>query len=482
MASKTNWDKSSPASSTIEQGHSRRPSQPSPSPGPELDKETLSAALDHMHTNASKSHALTTFDDFTSPRPGNKAELKGFAGDIVQSGLSGLYSRIKASVGAAKDAVAGTGGNETPDDASVTSGKARSVGHTSSGTGAIASPITPSAVSSRLQSPLTAKFPESQASGAHPPPLSGQSRPPIATVATTLVTPRQASSARPLNDEEKAEQAMSRHNDLHMLSPDSRTALALSHLATSFSSPTIKSHRNIGTPEAPVGLEEYDASGLRNTLSPYQPRASHQPLDIRPEGFAMQRQDSDIGSNYTDLSTVSMDLERTPRKVAKTEGTAKRIEPSALDGTRSPIKVSAAKDGPPSATAASIPANLNSFNTSEEALQRPTLVQVSQSHLPGFRASRANSSDGDLSSVAGNFAQSRPSHFDAVEEQDVAHVARLERHPNSNVTRMKSKILAKELWMRDENAKDCFYCGDAFSAFRRKHHCRKYKSNPHHVL
>ena len=37
---------------------------------------------------------------------------------------------------------------------------------------------------------------------------------------------------------------------------------------------------------------------------------------------------------------------------------------------------------------------------------------------------------------------------------------------------LKRRVVSKEFWMKDENARDCFYCGDAFSTFRRKHHCR----------
>lgn len=38
---------------------------------------------------------------------------------------------------------------------------------------------------------------------------------------------------------------------------------------------------------------------------------------------------------------------------------------------------------------------------------------------------------------------------------------------------MKRKVLSRDFWMKDENAKVCFYCGDPFTTFRRKHHCRK---------
>ena len=43
----------------------------------------------------------------------------------------------------------------------------------------------------------------------------------------------------------------------------------------------------------------------------------------------------------------------------------------------------------------------------------------------------------------------------------------------SNVlNQIRHRVLSKEYWMKDENAKDCFHCGDAFTTFRRKHHCR----------
>ena len=45
------------------------------------------------------------------------------------------------------------------------------------------------------------------------------------------------------------------------------------------------------------------------------------------------------------------------------------------------------------------------------------------------------------------------------------------RSSSTVLSQARSKILNKEYWMRDENARDCFNCGDPFSTFRRKHHC-----------
>ena len=104
--------------------------------------------------------------------------------------------------------------------------------------------------------------------------------------------------------------------------------------------------------------------------------------------------------------------------------------------------------------------------------ERPPMVHIGQSHLPGFRASRTNSSDGDLSSLATTIHQTRRPTFSTVDEHIGVSQPRQSVLRNPSVARQRNRVLAKELWMRDENAKDCFYCGDSFSAFRRKHHCR----------
>lgn len=110
---------------------------------------------------------------------------------------------------------------------------------------------------------------------------------------------------------------------------------------------------------------------------------------------------------------------------------------------------------------------------------------VSRSHLPGFTISHASSSDNDLPSplvsanlpnlidqrtVTGNKPRAlgrRPTDLPVPSNE----------HPSVSgsivSSQTRSKVLSKDYWMKDENAQDCFYCGDAFSTFRRKHHCRK---------
>lgn len=71
------------------------------------------------------------------------------------------------------------------------------------------------------------------------------------------------------------------------------------------------------------------------------------------------------------------------------------------------------------------------------------------SHLPGYNGERDDNSDTESVMSTAN----SPS-------------VELRLRP------LRSGALGKEFWMKDENATECFTCGRAFTAWRRKHHCR----------
>lgn len=71
------------------------------------------------------------------------------------------------------------------------------------------------------------------------------------------------------------------------------------------------------------------------------------------------------------------------------------------------------------------------------------------SHLPGYSGERDDNSDTESVMSTAN----SPS-------------VELRLRP------LRSGTLGKEFWMKDENATECFTCGRAFTAWRRKHHCR----------
>jgi 1-phosphatidylinositol-3-phosphate 5-kinase len=447
MAPKPSIDTPSPAASSvaISRGHSRRPSHASQSAQPALDKEKLSSALDEIHTSASRSGTLTTFDDFTSPRPGSKGEARGFAEDIVQSGFSGLYNRLKASVGAARDAVAGGAGNDSADDESIGSAKAKSAALKGHPSGIVASPTTAStSSSSKIHSPLTGRFPEFQAGSGHNPP------PP-----PTVLAPSRSS------------------NPNAVASPVSNAQLrSTSHkLEESSASPTAVSHRIARQAESsfPASNWDQDTTGVPLTRSRSRP-GRQSTLDRQNEATISSRQESDLISTFADNCDV-VDPDRTPRNTNKSsDRPVLTVETSNKPSSKSYKQFSPSLAGPDGASLKS-----DSLNEAYPSPQRPPLIQVSQSHLPGFRASRTNSSDGDLSSVVTTAARSNRPNFELVEERGTNFMDH-DADSSHTISRMRSKILAKELWMRDENAKDCFYCGDTFSAFRRKHHCRKWYS------
>src|ERR1700760_3327939 len=108
-------------------------------------QDSVAKTLDKIHTTASRTDTLTTFDFVSPPRPPSSGDIKGLAGDIVQGGFSGLYSRIKATVGGGRD-VSTHGVSESGEDASGTSGKQKP---TLSRTG-MTSPTNMSTPSSRL--------------------------------------------------------------------------------------------------------------------------------------------------------------------------------------------------------------------------------------------------------------------------------------------------------------------------------------------
>ncbi|TKA49312.1 hypothetical protein B0A49_12420 [Cryomyces minteri] len=105
------------------------------------------------------------------------------------------------------------------------------------------------------------------------------------------------------------------------------------------------------------------------------------------------------------------------------------------------------------------------------------MVHISQSHLPGFKTSRPSSTDGgDLDSVSTPPGATHIAFIDVNELTLRDGALKTSRGADQKTThvqpQVKRRVLSKRFWMKDENARECFYCGDAFSTFRRKHHCR----------
>ena len=114
----------------------------------------------------------------------------------------------------------------------------------------------------------------------------------------------------------------------------------------------------------------------------------------------------------------------------------------------------------------------------DDGRQRPPMQRVGASHLPGFDPSRTNSTDGDSirSTLTGQSRLLEPSpniNSALQRKRERVKIPPESIQPIHHVpSHLKRRVISKAFWMKDENARDCFYCGQAFSTFRRKHHCR----------
>ncbi|KZM19690.1 1-phosphatidylinositol-3-phosphate 5-kinase [Ascochyta rabiei] len=411
-------------------------------------------SLHQLHLTASHSHSLTTFDDLTAPpAPAAAGEPKGI--ELVQGGLSGLYSRIRASVGGAKD-----------DDSLSSSGsrhRASSrpsiLGRSPGGT-AVSSPVVVSVPSSRLHSPSTAAFPDL------PPPPSRDSTVSNATITSRLSLNGSKSSLQPIRSRPSP-------------APNTEPSRPLRE-DDSFAHSPVSTHSRVQSASSAFDLPK------NGSVKDFAPGAA----SSRSPRFAPVR-DEGLRRKRSHMEQEAQDSDDTEDGIVVVHGD-KPIDTSGFT-----FPPDAARDSPrfppdgqyqssrPTGSKANDPSDNGSEDTEKPYItvntrnpmiapepQRPPLLKVGPSHLPGFQTSRTSSSDG-ISSVITTSTMRAPTVPPIKEIQRQAHAnPAVSTLPRSAFTQMRRKILDREFWMRDENAKDCFNCGDAFTTFRRKHHCR----------
>lgn len=420
-------------------------------------RDSMPNALHQLHATASRSDTLTTFDDFTvPPAPSSVSEPKGI--ELVPGGLSGLYSRLRASVGGAKepvpettDSVAATSRYKTPGkpDAGIDIGTAS---QSPVGT-AVSSPVVVSVPSSRLQSPSVASFPDalppSRDSNISSAPLSSKMS--INASKTSLATTRSRLSATPSFEPGRSE----REEDPSLI-----------HARV----------KSLPTHEKPDTSSAKDVvSGMHSTNSPRFASTQQDAARIRKGDLDLQGQESDTteddmplddGDSSPNPATFKFPPDISRESLSKVSSRAD----SQYQSSRSAL--GGAKDQPDASVEG--PRVTNNARTPVVAPEplRPPLLKVGPSHLPGFRPSRASSSDG-LSSIVTTSTIRTPAVAPIEElQRQVQSKPAMSSVPRNAFHQMRRRILDKEFWMRDENAKECFKCGDTFTTWRRKHHCR----------
>ncbi|KAJ4990368.1 1-phosphatidylinositol-3-phosphate 5-kinase, partial [Stagonosporopsis vannaccii] len=342
---------------------------------------------------------------------------------------------------------------------------------------AVSSPAVGSAPSPRLPSPSSAAFPDV------PPPPSRDSTASTATLTsrlslngsrsslqTTRSRPSVAPSndpARPLRDDEAfAHSPVSTHSRAQSASafdlPKSAPAFDLPKNAPAFDLPKNGSVKDFAPGPAASRSPRFAPvrdSRLRRKRSNMEYEA-HESDDTEDDAVAV---DADKPVDTTGYQFPSDAVRDSPSFRSEAQFQSPRLQPA---NPQDPSDNGSEDTEKPHVTAAARTPVI------APEPQRPPLVKVGPSHLPGFQTSRTSSSDG-ISSVITTSTMRTPTVPPIKEIQRQAHASpAVSSMPRSAFTQMRRKILDREFWMRDENAKDCFNCGDAFTTFRRKHHCR----------
>lgn len=495
----------------------------------QTEREHLNEALDQIHTAACHSDELTVFNEFTNPPvASSNTDNKGIVGDL-QGGLTGLYSRFRASVGGVKDIV---GASTKSDDATPTDGS----GHKSPSTSVFASNAssqTPTTVSndaqsffsnsahtSKAQSPVLASFPASQEELAGSSAIrssrlsskagsvSSKTSGPAGSALKSPIAPLTKSSSSAADPtltevnvnavreglQDNRSHSGSISSSVHHQYPESagserKDSMLHAAVTSNGHSQDLGSSRQSQSGRPSVDFHRdtraiNDAGRLQISTD----TASYDRLKSPPPDSSVDRvTESDMPFSGPTWRNAQIDEIQDSRAVRRESQQGNSTQ--SLHGGNSPTPSSAANSTSRLSVANSsthdsrTPATLNtsismtdkepsSMHSSKASLQkqRPNMTpRVSQSRLPGFSPSRKPSAE-----TTDQLPAPDPRTAPATKDSSHTEAGRGQRSVQlrDNTPNLKNKLLGREFWMRDENAKDCFHCGEPFSTFRRKHHCR----------
>ena len=452
MAPKSHIKTDSPSNSTSYlplRIQSRRGSNGSLPPASKLDKEMLNHALDQIHSVASQSTALTIFNDFAPPPSSSSGtELKGITSEL-QGGISGLYNRFRASVGGVRDIASSNVASEHRIDLADDASSTRSFSQKSGG---LPSPTT---------NKLNFKSPKYDSSTASVSNLKSASAQQAATSQADGFDQSSKSETKPHRDSGSRQSAQISLSGV--LAGDDMDMLASRQLDANDLSEGLERRQAISPRTAiPITLDDVignETSG-NNKLESQLSSVLHDRALEKPTG------------QYASYGTISLADSSEAKHTARERPSLSNVNDDHSAFADKPLQASQAVAGGGPKTLLS------------NSVQQQQKVRL-QTQIPGINFSRASSYEtGGASSIntASDFksgSEDNPAH-----EKQPAAISRTAPKSSATVqatadsravsgvlSQTRTRVLSKEYWMRDENARDCFYCGDAFSTFRRKHHC-----------
>lgn len=384
----------------------------------------------------------------------------------MQNGLSGLYSRFKDAVGGSKERSPSSTAreeNDSQDTVSISSqkggtptSKISTLNMTRESSGMGASPVQMSSPSSRLQSPTTSSFMATSES---------QSQSQRSSKAPSLSTPATSKSSS---------------SSLRPTIPPMTKATVSSTVVPV----------NVNAFKDRERLLDVIEGSESETVKSGQTSLKKNPFSRQNNGSQDTRPELDDSASDSDVDVSAVTTLDGPRKFRSSA--PDHIDLSGVDGvldskTKSPRNISSAVSSL-QATEAVSQSTGGQIRPLAQELKRPTAVErITQSHLPGYHPSRTSSTD---RSTAEASPINTPAHNSirhesfSVDDGRSSMQAGFRYIPGTTSTegdleavgarleQMRKQVLSKEFWMADEICKECFLCGDAFTAFRRKHHCR----------
>ncbi|KAL4998219.1 hypothetical protein BDV10DRAFT_167511 [Aspergillus recurvatus] len=509
MAPQPSQGTSSPSASSIFLPLGRRSSRASLST--QAERDSLNAALDQIHTAAYQSDALTVFNEFASPpTPASTVDDKSISEEI-QGGLSGLYSRLRTSVGGMRGMVSGVGKSaedpkrppsdrlttkRTPDSMSVETqhhpgsplpsalNSPTSMSHPSLHDGSLVSSAAKSSKVSSKAGSISSKASVAPSATARPHNVSLPNHSGNSGVVDPAVTEVHVNAiketARAMSDTSNTQLS----TDPQMLDSSGTDNDALPRTTSLSSSGWSQQRTHSPVLQAKAYNNAYDGLAIAETGSTH---SGSQVCDSsrRPDGRAGREVDTSFSSSIRKAkrsidgaqdSNVPTDRTRSNSAVSMHPDTATTAPASGADSVNqftSGEDSGYAEGRTPSTMVTSMsfmdgeaqPKESLKSRAQNESKERPSITRSGR--LPGYPASQISSVNTTMGSPT--IITPLNTAFDRIPSRNQ------NRRPNAGdgvVTQLRSRLLSKDFWMRDENAKDCFHCGEPFSTFRRKHHCR----------
>ncbi|KAL8770248.1 MAG: hypothetical protein Q9194_005220 [Teloschistes cf. exilis] len=470
MSNKVAKADGSPSQSTYDlprSRHSRRGSIGSVDSAKQFDKGVLSQTLDQINHHASQTGTLTTFNEYTSPPQSSSA------GDNkeIQGGLSGLYSKLRASVGSVRETVTPTAEHGVEEEKSFRSPRL----------------VPPSPTTLLSPKPQTLRSSSSSTTPANPDPASSfDLRPSNARDGTATST--QASKGHAAKPTSIVLGSAALHvkgslvSSLPMKSP-----LAPVALSTAALSPTVADVNSVAgsrddfkdpynSPAVSTGPQSRAEEQLNGTTNKQKIQAQTvaTSLEGRRDDYLQEPTEHSItlAQRHGERATIQ-DVARSQKLDSD-----KIPEMGYFTPTKQPLEPPKiiTHSGTPQQDQPRTPRNAES---GREDLLDPTPTQAFGRIQAEERSKSAHAAlVSDDSIVQGqpivhqrDTASSAQTNSNTLE---TAHSRQQDpyRGTRSTIPQIRNRVLNKEFWMKDENARDCFCCGDSFSTFRRKHHCR----------